>query len=62
MKEEIRPSIHKKWIKEGKMTIQESDRIIDSWKFQQATKAQMEAMTDAEKLGAYQDENGEWIV
>lgn len=62
MNEELRPSYHKELIRMGKLTIQESDRIIDSWKFQQATKAQMEAMTDAEKLGAYQDENGEWIV
>jgi len=27
-----RPAIHKKWIKDGKMTEEESDRSVEDWK------------------------------
>jgi len=44
---ELQPAIHRKWIKQGKMTEEESERIVNDWKFQQAVKKQMKVIEDA---------------
>ena len=38
--EEIRPAFHRAWIREGKMTKEESDRILIDWKVGQFIKKQ----------------------
>lgn len=56
--EEMRPAIHRRWVEEGKMTMEESNKLVEEW----IRNDQYYGMTDAELLGAYQDEDGEWQV
>lgn len=68
-----RPAIHRKHIKEGKMTERESDRIIEEWKREyednenEFMDSAMKCFTDWQRdwvddHGGYQNDDGSWEI
>ena len=43
----LQPALHRKLIKEGKMTAEESQRIVNDWIFQENTNKQMKVIEDS---------------
>ena len=43
----LQPALHRKLIKEGKMTVEESKRIVNEWIFQKNTNKQMKVIEDS---------------
>ena len=43
----LQPALHRKLIKEGKMTAEESQRIVNEWIFQENTNKQMKVIEDS---------------
>lgn len=43
------PAIHRRWIKEGRITKEESERLVNEWEAEQGYKAQVDALEDSKK-------------